>query len=60
MVLLDGDDQRPQTVWTYFGDRQPNPPRPKQAYKDLILSGARYWHLPDDHIQELERIEVAE
>jgi hypothetical protein len=36
-----------------------NPPVPNQAYKDLILFGARHWHLPDDYIGELERVEVA-
>lgn len=57
-VLLDGDKRRPLTVSTYFADPQRDPPRPNQAYKDLILSGARHWHLPDEYIQELERIEV--
>jgi hypothetical protein len=58
VVWLDGDDQRPLTVSAYFGDPQPHPPQPNQAYKDLILAGARHWNLPDDYIQELERIEV--
>jgi len=57
-VLQGGDKHRPLTVSTYFADPQPDPPRPNQLYKDLILSGARHWHLPDDYILELERIEV--
>jgi gamma-glutamylcyclotransferase (GGCT)/AIG2-like uncharacterized protein YtfP len=58
LVFLDGDSQRPLTVSTYFGDPQPNPPLPNAAYKNLILTGARYWHLPEEHIRELEQIEV--
>lgn len=46
------------TVWTYFAERQHNPPPPNQEYKDLIVSGARHWHLPDDYIEQLERIQV--
>jgi len=58
LVFLDGDEGRPVTAETYFADREPNPPPPNQAYKDIILSGARHWHLPDDYIAELEAIEV--
>jgi len=60
MVFRDGDETLPLTVSTYFGDPQRNPPLPNQIYKDLILAGARHWHLPDDYVVELERIEVAE
>ena len=58
MVFLDGDDRRPLTVATYFAEREQNPPPPNQAYKDQILAGAKYWHLPAAYIGELERIEV--
>jgi gamma-glutamylcyclotransferase (GGCT)/AIG2-like uncharacterized protein YtfP len=59
MVFLDGDDERPLTVATYFAEPQHNPPLPNQSYKDLILAGARHWHLPADYIARLEAIEVA-
>lgn len=59
MVFLDGDENRPVTAQTYFGDPQPDPPLPNQAYKDLILGGARHWHLPALYIAELEAIEVS-
>jgi gamma-glutamylcyclotransferase len=59
MAFLDGDDDRPVAAEAYFADRELNPPLPNQAYKDLILSGARYWHLPDDYSAELEAIEVS-
>ena len=55
LVLLEGDEHRPQRVFTYFGDPQSKPPGPNAEYKELILSGARYWHLPDDYIYELEQ-----
>jgi len=59
LVLLDGEDQRPLTVSAYFADPQPNPPLPNAAYKNLILSGARHWHLPEEYIRRLEQIEVS-
>jgi hypothetical protein len=58
-VVFLNDDGRPLSASTYFAERQPNPPRPSQAYKDLILAGARRWSLPPHYIAELERIEVS-
>ena len=60
LVLLEGDEHRSQRVFTYFGDPQSKPPGPNAEYKELIVSGARYWHLPDDYIRELETIVVIE
>lgn len=57
LVFLDGEDQRPLTVSAYFGDPQPNPALPNAAYQNLILEGARHWHLPGEYIRELEQIE---
>lgn len=57
-VFPKGDYQQPLTVFTYFGVPQPNPPLPKQAYKDRILSGARYWNLPHHYLSKLDQIEV--
>jgi AIG2-like family len=59
LVFLDGENQRPLTVSAYFGDPQPNPPLPNAAYKNLILAGARHWHLSEEYIRELEQIEVS-
>jgi gamma-glutamylcyclotransferase (GGCT)/AIG2-like uncharacterized protein YtfP len=59
LVFLDGEEQRPVAVSAYFGDLQPNPPLPNAAYKNLILVGGRYWHLPEEYIRELEKIEVS-
>jgi gamma-glutamylcyclotransferase len=59
-VLLNGDNRQPLTVFTYFGDPQPNPPLPNLDYKNLILSGARHWHLPVEYVRQLEeQIEVS-
>ena len=60
LVFLDGEDQRPLTVSAYFGDPQPNPPLPDAAYKNLILAGARHWHLPEEYFRELEQIKASE
>ena len=59
LVFLDGEEQRPVTASAYFADPQPNPPLPNAAYKNLILVGGRYWHLPEEYIRELEKIEVS-
>jgi gamma-glutamylcyclotransferase len=59
LVLVDGDDQQPLTVSVYFAHRQPNAPLPNADYKNLILSGARNWHLPTGYIRELEEIQVS-
>jgi len=58
MIFLDGDEAQPLTVSTYFGDAQRNPPLPNRVYRDLILRGARQWHLPDAYIEELQNIRV--
>jgi gamma-glutamylcyclotransferase len=58
LVFLDGDGQRPPMVSAYFGRPQPDPPLPNAAYKNLILAGARHWHLPGGFIRQLEQIEV--
>jgi hypothetical protein len=57
-VFVDCDERRAVTAETYFAEREPAPPPPNQAYKDLILSGARHWHLPIDYIARLEAIEA--
>jgi gamma-glutamylcyclotransferase (GGCT)/AIG2-like uncharacterized protein YtfP len=59
IVFVDGDDGQPLNAATYFGDPEPNVPLPNQEYKDLILAGARHWHLPADYASDLDRIEVA-
>lgn len=58
-VFLEGDKSRPVAAFTYFAEPQQNPPLPNEAYKNLIISGARHWHLPDGYIEELNRIEVS-
>jgi gamma-glutamylcyclotransferase len=58
-VLQNGDVLRPLAAFTYFGTPQPAPPRPNTEYKELIVSGARFWKLPNDYIRNLEAIEVA-
>ena len=58
-VFVDGNTDRALEVEIYFAVPEVNPPTPNQAYKDLILSGARHWHLPADYVVNvLEAIEV--
>jgi len=56
-VFLDGDKSRPFEAETYFAEAQPNPPLPNQAYKLLIIGGAR-GRLPPDYVAELEQIQA--
>lgn len=54
LVLLDGDEDKPLTAWTYFAQKEQDPPPPSAAYLSLLLKGARHWHLPEEYIRELE------
>ncbi len=51
----DGDGQ----AAVYFANRQANPPLPSSDYKNLLVSGARYWELPPEYIRELEEVETS-
>lgn len=57
-VYADGDTERPLLVSVYIANREDNPPPPNYKYKMLILNGAKFWHLPEGYIQELEQIKV--
>lgn len=58
-VFLEGDSAKPLAVAVYFATPDSNPTLPNQAYKDQILAGARWWHLPEDYVRQgLETIEV--
>jgi gamma-glutamylcyclotransferase (GGCT)/AIG2-like uncharacterized protein YtfP len=60
-VFLDGHREKPLTVAIYFATPEPGSHLPSQKYKDLILSGANYWHLPENYIRDiLEPIQVQE
>jgi hypothetical protein len=54
--ITDKKDKKPLIVYAYFAEREPNPALPNSEYKGLIVSGAKYWHLPDDYISQLEAI----
>jgi gamma-glutamylcyclotransferase (GGCT)/AIG2-like uncharacterized protein YtfP len=58
-VLNEGDKEKPLLVTTYIANKEKNPPLPNSEYKGLIVEGAKYWHLPEDYIKQLEQIEVA-
>ena len=57
-VFVHGDNKQPLAAAVYFGEPQKAPPLPNQDYKNLILSGARRWGLPEVYIRQLEAIEV--
>lgn len=55
-VYTDGNTEKPLLVSVYIANREKNPPLPNEEYKMLIVSGAKFWHLPEDYIKELEQI----
>lgn len=57
-VLLDGDGKKPCLIQTYEAIEESSPPQPNNEYMNLIIGGARFWHLPEDYIRSLESIEV--
>ncbi len=58
-VLRDGNGQTPLTVCTYVGNPQSATYKPNKEYKDQIVKGAIFWHLPEDYIRQLEIIETS-
>ena len=58
LVYTEGKEE-PLLVSLYFAEKQKSPPLPSAAYKQLIVEGARHWHLPQEYIEGLERIDVA-
>jgi len=60
-ICQNGDETKPLSVEIYFATPQEGAPfLPNQTYKDLIVNGAKYWHLPIEYIAELEKIQVAQ
>lgn len=57
-VLIDGKESNPLIAAVYFAIPEENPPRTNQAYKAQILKGGNHWHLPQEYIRNLERIET--
>jgi hypothetical protein len=57
-VYKDGVKAKPMLVSVYLANQEANPPHPNAEYKSLIVRGAKHWHLPEEYIAELERIQV--
>lgn len=57
-VYIDGNEKKPVNVSIYFAVKQDNPPLPNWKYKQLIVEGAKFWHLPSEYIKTLEQIET--
>jgi len=54
------DSQTPWCVFTYkVANREDHPPLPSAEYRNLIIRGAEYWHLPAWHIKALKENKVA-
>ena len=58
LVCRDGHEADPLLVWSYFSNREGHTSGPNSTYRGCMLDGARFWHLPEDYVQELERLEV--
>ena len=59
MVCLEGKKDQPMTVYTYeVIDREFGKHKPNKEYKNLIVTGAQHWKLPEEYIDFLENIET--
>ena len=59
VVYEDGVANRPITAMTYeVVEKASATIPPDQAYKELIVNGADYWHLPEDYINRLKLIDT--
>lgn len=57
-VLREGHPQEPLLVSLYLANREPHTRMPNSSYRGLLLAGARFWHLPEEYVKELEAIET--
>jgi len=59
-VYADGNLEQPHTAIAYVVNvKEVNVPNPSQEYKNYIVNGARFWHLPEVYIHDtLETIEA--
>lgn len=55
-VYADDNSEQPLLVSVYIANKQENPPQPSDEYKMMIVNGAKFWHIPEDYIRELEKI----
>ena len=55
-VVAENDERQPMNVSTYFAVKQPAPPLPSEAYMRQIIDGAKFWKLPPQYLEELQRI----
>ena len=59
MVFEEDNDEKPIVAFTYevikkeFGKHKPD-----RKYKNFIVTGAKFWKLPEDYINFLENIET--
>jgi gamma-glutamylcyclotransferase (GGCT)/AIG2-like uncharacterized protein YtfP len=57
-VYDEDDTEKPLLASVYIVQKKEGSRRPDSEYKDLIVNGAKFWHLPDKYVQELEKIEI--
>jgi hypothetical protein len=53
-VFCDGDQENPLAAQVYFAIPEADTPLPSPDYIRMIVEAARYWHLPDQYIADLE------
>lgn len=59
-VFRDGDKDDTIAVTVYVAVPEEQAPLPSAKYRDQIVDGARFWHLPEAYVCGLKEIEVAE
>jgi len=59
MVFKEDNDEEPITAFTYEVEKKEfDKYKPNKDYKNLIVTGAKFWKLPEDYINFLENIET--
>jgi gamma-glutamylcyclotransferase len=59
LVRATGDSQSSVEVLVYIAEKEDNVPLPSSEYKRLIVTGAKYWNIPEIYLLMLEQLRAA-
>ena len=58
-VRATGDSQSSVEVLVYIAEKEDYVPLPSSEYKRLIVTGAKYWNIPEIYLLMLEQLRAA-
>ncbi len=56
LVLPAGESESGVEVLVYIAEKEDKVPLPSSEYKQLVVSGARYWEIPEVYLRMLEQL----